>query len=217
MDSFELNKIAGAVLGSLLLILAVHKIVGIAFPEHEEMKKKAYIVEGVQEEGAEAAKPAPVKVVPLGNLLAAANPAKGEKISAQCKSCHTFTQGGPNMTGPNLFGIIGGPMAHKGDFHYSDAFNAEHAAGKTWTYEAIFTYLKSPKDFVPGNKMAFAGVKKDTQRADLVAYLKTISPAAPPFPPPEATPEPAGDAAAKPADGTAPAAPAPAAPAPAKP
>lgn len=213
MDSFELNKIAGAVLGSLLLILGVNKVVGMIFSEHE-LEKKAYIVEGVVEEGAEGATAAAAPAaVPLPVLLASADATKGEKIAKQCVSCHSFVQGGANLTGPNLYGVVGGPLAHKEDFSYSDAFKAEHAAGKTWTYDALFGYLRDPKSFLPGNKMAFAGVRKDEQRADLIAYLTSISPNAPAFPVPEAAPAPApesGESPPAPDAATPPAGPAPA-------
>jgi len=90
--------------------------------------------------------------------------------------------GGPNKTGPNLYGVIGAPYAHKDDYPYSDAFKAEHAKGRVWSMEDLFTYLKDPKAWVPGNKMGFAGLKKPDQRADVIAYLRTMNDNPPPLP-----------------------------------
>jgi cytochrome c len=140
----------------------------------------------------------------LAALLANADPANGEKIAKRCAVCHTFTEGGANKVGPNLWGIVGAPHAHKEDFKYSDAMIA--LQGEAWTYEALDAYLASPKDAIPGNKMAFAGLKKPQERADLIAYLRSLSAAPAPLP------EPAGDTTgaveAAPASATAEAAPA---------
>lgn len=193
MDGFEFNKIAGAILGTLLFVLGTNKLLAMAYaPEIPE--KKSYVVEGVVEEGAAqtaAAAPAePEKPLPV--LLAAADPEKGKKITGQCISCHSFEKGGPNKTGPNLYGVLGNHFAHLDGYPYSDGFKAEHAKGRTWSYEDLFHYLKDPKAVVPGNKMAFAGLKKPEQRADVIAYLRTMEDNPPPLPPvgPE-TPAPA--------------------------
>ncbi len=113
-----------------------------------------------------------------GDLLGAigsADPALGEKLFKQCMACHTVDQGGPNKIGPNLWGVIGGPLAHKDDFNYSETFKAAHAEGKTWTYQNLDAYLTSPKEFLPGNKMTFAGLKKPEQRAAVIAFLRTMA------------------------------------------
>ncbi len=183
MDSFEWNKIFGGVLGSLLVVLGVGKVVGAVY-HPEPLEKNAYVVEGVAPhgEGGETKTAEAVAAVPLPNLLASAKPEAGAKVAKVCVSCHTFEQGGPNKTGPNLFGVVGNHLAHKDDFKYSAAFQTEQASGKTWTYDALFAYLDNPKAYLPGNMMSFAGVKNLQQRADLIAYLKSISPDAPPLP-----------------------------------
>jgi cytochrome c len=191
MDSFEFNKIAGAVLGALLVILGGNKLLSLVYaPTIPD--KKSYVVEGVVAEGAPAAAPAAAEPEkPFALLIQAADAEKGKKVTAQCLACHSFVKGGPNMVGPNLYGIIGSPYAHKDDFSYSDAFKAEHAKGRVWSMEDLFTYLKDPKTWVPGNKMSFAGLKKPEQRADVIAYLRTMNDNPPPLPKPPAAEAPA--------------------------
>lgn len=108
----------------------------------------------------------------IAALLASADPANGEKIAKRCVACHSFDKGGPNKVGPNLWGIVGAPQAHSPDFKYSDALAG---LGGTWTYQDLDAYIASPKDYAPGNKMAFAGLKKPKERADLIAWLRTLS------------------------------------------
>jgi cytochrome c len=185
MDGFEFNKIAGAILATLLFILGTNKLFGeIYAPEIPE--KKSYVVEGVVAEGQATAAPAAEPEKSFAELFASADPERGKKITAQCISCHSFDKGGPNKTGPNLYGVIGMPYGHKDDYPYSDAFKADHAKGRVWTMEDLFHYLKDPKAWEPGNKMAFAGLKKPEQRADVVAYLRTMNDNPPP--PPAAPP-----------------------------
>ncbi|MGF1608453.1 MAG: c-type cytochrome [Kiloniellales bacterium] len=116
----------------------------------------------------------------LGPLLAAADPEAGARVARKCTACHTFEQGGPNKIGPNLYGVIGGPVAHRDDYNYSQAL--QDMADETWTYEKLSSYIESPRDFAPGNKMVFAGLKKPEERAALIAYLRTFSDDPPPLP-----------------------------------
>jgi cytochrome c len=168
MDSFEINKIAGAVLGSLLAILGINKIMGGIYGAPEEPAAKAYIVEGVETAGA-VTEPQPEKS--LAELLAEATPQAGKRVSAKCASCHSFEQGGPNKTGPNLWGVVGNSFAHKEDYSYSPVFQESRAAGRKWSDELLFQYLENPQKFEPGNKMQFAGLKKPEERANIIAYL----------------------------------------------
>ena len=115
----------------------------------------------------------------LAGLLANADPAAGEKAVRVCKVCHSFEQGGPNKVGPNLWGVIGSRPGDVEGFNFS---NAMQAVTEPWTYERLDAYLADPKGFIPGNKMAFAGVKKPEQRADILAYLRQMHPEPPPFP-----------------------------------
>jgi cytochrome c len=143
---------------------------GAIYGSAEEPATKAYIVEGVTPEGAPAAGEAqPEKS--LAELLAEATPETGKRVSAKCASCHTFEQGGADKTGPNLWGVVGGPFAHKEGFSYSPAFQESRAQGRKWTDELLFQYLENPQKFEPGNKMQFAGLKKPEERANIIAYL----------------------------------------------
>ena len=159
--------------------------------EHSE--KMGYFIEG-GEEGAEGGAPA----YDLGTVLAAADPAAGEKVFAKCATCHTVNQGGANGIGPNLYGTVGEPIGQgKGGYAFSSALSGH---GGNWTYENLDEWLKSPKAYAPGTKMSFAGLSKPEDRAAVIAYLKANG-GGPEFPAPKAA-EPEGDAAA-PAEGDA--------------
>ena len=99
---------------------------------------------------------------------------RGKKISGKCKACHTFGKGEKNATGPNLWGIVNRMTASKEDFNYSAAFKAKGESGLQWTEENLNVYLKKPRNFIPGNKMAFGGIRKESDRLNLIAWLKTL-------------------------------------------
>jgi cytochrome c len=147
-------------------------LTGSILPEHGD-ENKVIVAGADQPAGAEAAAPkADAKPFDLASYVA--DPVKGEKVAAKCKACHTFESGGPNRTGPNLFGIVGAPVEHKADFSYSAAMADHKAQVGTWTEKNLFDYLESPRDVVPGTKMQFNGVKDPAERADLIAWLKTL-------------------------------------------
>ena len=186
MDSFEFNKFAGAVLFTLLVTLGVGILAEELFtPHHPE--KPGYEV-AVAEDGAPGESEAASKeVVDLPTLLASADVTAGEAVTKKCRSCHTFEEGGKNGTGPHLWGVVGRVMGSVPDFGgYSDAMKEHDAAGETWTYEHLNEFLTSPKDFIKGTKMAFAGLKKSEDRANVLAYLQTLSSDPVPFPAAEA-------------------------------
>jgi len=213
MDSFEWNKIAGAVLGTLIFVLVI-KFGTEAIFEVEKPAKPGYVVEGVTEE-ATSASTAPVEetIPDWGTVLPKADAAAGQKISARCEQCHDLSKGGPNKIGPNLWNVIGRARGTHPGFSYSGAMTASHDA---WTFDNFFKFIKSPAAYVPGTKMSFAGLRSEQDRINLIAWLRTQadSPLAIPAPKPAATapaPAPTGTAPAAPA-GTAPAAPPPATP-----
>lgn len=196
MDSFEVNKILGAVLGTLTFTLGLSIASEIALTPHRPATP-GYDIAVPDAPGAGAG-PAAATVAPIGIRLASADPAKGQALTRQCQSCHSFEKGGPNKVGPNLYGIVGGPKAHLAGFGYSGAMKS---AGGEWTFDDIDAFLDNPRGKVPGTAMAYAGLKRPDQRADLIAYLNQNSDKPLPLPAPEQAAEaPAPDGAA-PTDG----------------
>jgi cytochrome c len=206
MDSFELNKIMGALLGCCLVLLSLNIAAGAIFAPHKPAKPGYDIAVPETPAGGAPAGPAePEK--PIAELLASSDVAKGEQSAKKCAACHTFDKGGPAKAGPNLYGIVGNHAAHMEGFKYSAAMEGEETKGMQWTFEELDHFLENPKAEVPGTAMAFAGLKKPDERANVIAYLRTLSDS--PVPLPEApAAAPAEGAAAAPAEGAAPAAPA---------
>ena len=199
MDSWEWNKIAGAVLGTLIFVMVV-RIASESLFEVETPAKPGYVVQGV-EETATAASSAPVEeaMPDWGTVLASADASKGHDISHKCEQCHDLSKGGPNKIGPNLWGVVGRPRASHPGFDYSSAMKAK---GGSWTFDELFKFLKSPQGYISGTKMSFAGLSSAQDRINLIAYLRQDSdaPVAIPAPNPKA-------AAPAPSQGAAPAAP----------
>lgn len=125
---------------------------------------------------------APATPTDLGTLLAAADPARGKGTAAVCGSCHTFDPGGANRVGPNLWAVVGRPVGGHRGFAYSPAI-AGH--GGTWDYGTLDRYLAGPAKAIPGNKMAFNGIRNPRDRANLLAYLGTLNTTPAPYPPPQ--------------------------------
>ena len=184
MDSWEWNKIAGAVLATLMFVLVL-KIATEAIFEVPEPAKPGFVVAGVPSQAASAGSTASVaEVLPdWGTVLPKADSAQGQKVADRCQQCHDLSKGGPNKIGPNLWGIVDRPRASHPGFDYSSAMQANH---DPWTYDKLFTYLKLPAAMVPGTKMTFAGITSAQDRINLIAYLRTLadSPAAIPAPAP---------------------------------
>jgi cytochrome c len=200
------------VLGTALGVMALSIIAEAVFSAGEPAKPgyEIAVAETVPAAGAAA----PSTVVPIAVRLQTADVAAGQKTAALCSACRTLDKGQAAKVGPNLYGVVGGPAAHMEGFKYSTAMLDQKAKGLTWTFENLDHFLTAPKAFVPGTAMGFAGLKKDDQRANVIAYLRTLSDS--PVPLPAADAAPAAPAAA-PAATEAPAAAAPAAPASATP
>ncbi|MHA1165042.1 MAG: c-type cytochrome [Alphaproteobacteria bacterium] len=178
MDSFEFNKIAGAVLLALLVLFGTKTMSNILFKVHKP-EKPGYVVEVAEAPDHGADKAAEVKQVPFASLLAQASADKGKSVAKKCAACHTFNDGGANKIGPNLYGILGRALGASGGFAYSAAIKAK---GGKWDYDSLNQFLASPKTFIKGTKMVFAGIKKESQRADLILYLREQGADKPPLP-----------------------------------
>ncbi len=186
MDSFELNKIIGAILGTLLFVMGVGFIAEAIYAPIEGVGQ-GYVLP--EPEGGEAAGDGgepEVPAEPLGVLLASASAENGAAASRKCQGCHTFEQGGANKQGPNLYDAVERLIGSHDGFAYSDAFNALREEGRTWTYDELNGFLINPREHIPGTKMNFPGVRTAEERADILAYLQTLSASPKPFPEPEA-------------------------------
>ena len=196
MDSFELNKIIGAVLGTLLFIMGVG-FIAEAIYEPIEGAGPGYALAGQVEEPGTGGEAPPPALADIGTLLLTADAAAGQASAKKCQACHDFTSGGPNKTGPNLYDVVERLIGGHEGFSYSAVLTSHKDAGDLWTYDNLNHFLLSPKAFAQGTKMAFAGVKDDAERANIIAYLATLSASPKPYPAPAAA---APEAAAPPAE-----------------
>tara|TARA_R110000744_G_scaffold140098_1_gene251311 strand:+ start:52 stop:849 length:798 start_codon:yes stop_codon:yes gene_type:complete len=197
MGELGVNKILGALLATALGLMALHQLSGIVFSHGEEevhhgeehaeatsmseqmCAKYAYCVQVADGGGASA----PVEdVFDLGAALASADASKGERtFKAQCTTCHNITDGGANGTGPNLHGVVGATKAAHPGFTYSAALSG---IGGDWTYEELNHWINNPSAYARGTSMSFAGLRRDSDRVNVIAYLAANSPNAPVLPAP---------------------------------
>lgn len=213
MDSFVLNKVLGAVLGTCLALLSLNIAANALFSAHPPAKPGYEIA--VPEQEAKGTKAGPAEAdEPLPVRFAKADVGRGETSAKKCAACHTFGKGEPNRVGPNLWGVVNRQKASEAGFNYSAAMKAQKG---NWTLDDLDVYLKNPRGAVPGTNMTFAGIPRANERADLLAFLngKADNPA--PLPKAaEAAPAPAQQAASPAPAAAAPQAAPPAAPAPAE-
>jgi cytochrome c len=171
MDSFELNKILGAILGTCLGVLTINIAAGAIFAPIKPAKPGYEIA--VPEKPAGETKPAEQEQPqPIEQLLAKADLARGENSAKKCQSCHTFNKGGRNLVGPNLWGVVGRPKASEAGFNYSAALKAK---GGSWTVDEINQFITNPRGYVAGTNMTFAGIPRAGERANLIVYLNSLA------------------------------------------
>ena len=188
----ELNKVAGAALGTLLFTMALGIVSDVIYSP-AALSKPGYDLPAAAEATETAATEAPT--VPLPLLLAKADAKKGETFTKPCTACHTFEKGAGVKVGPPLYGVVGRPKGSVPGFAYSDAMKAK---GGDWTFEDLDHFITNPKGYVTGTKMAFAGEKNQEKDADIIAYLRTLSDNPMPLPTADAS-APASAPAAAPA------------------
>ena len=200
MDSFEWNKIFMGLGFSALAVLGINELTKAVYAV-ETPAEPGYVVAGVETGGGTGggeAAAGPAALPDFGTVLASADVAAGEKQAAKCAACHTWTKGGADGIGPNLYGILGSKHAHRGAaFAYSKAM--QEKSGETWDYAAIYQFIEAPAKVIKGTKMGFAGLKKSEDRINLIAYIRTWGDEPYPLP----APAPAGEGAAAPAEGAA--------------
>ncbi len=176
MDSFELNKIIGAILGAVFVVFSVSIVSDAIFQDHAP-EKPGFIIEAAEAKagngGGDKGSDGPA---PIGPLLAGADIDKGKSVFKKCKACHTVDNGGANKVGPNLWDIVNRPAASHDGFSYSGAMKEFSQGGSTvWDYEKLSQFVLAPKKFVKKTSMGFAGLKKEADRANVIAYLRTLS------------------------------------------
>lgn len=177
MDSMEVNKAFAAVLTAGIAFMISGVIGGIVIHPERPHESAIQIGEVAASQATQAPAAAPAALEPITPLLASANVQNGEALSRRlCASCHSFNEGGRNGVGPNLYGVIGATHGHVQGFNYSAALKGKPGP---WTYEDMSAWLANPRTYAPGTRMAFAGISNAQQRADVIAYLRSISPNAP--------------------------------------
>lgn len=176
MNSTESVKLAGAFLGTVFLIMTVGIISNAIFSTHSP-EKPGYIIQAAETSGGgeKAASAEPAAPEPVSPLLASADVGKGEKISKKCHACHNLEKGAGAKVGPDLWNIVGREPGSVEGFNYSSAMKDFGQKHKEWTYEELNHFLTAPKKYISGTAMGFAGISKLQDRADLIAYLRTLS------------------------------------------
>ncbi|MFZ1428219.1 MAG: cytochrome c family protein [Geminicoccaceae bacterium] len=175
--SLEGNKLVAAILTAGIIGAGSSVFAHILYSPHH-LEEPVFVIEAAAPEGAAPA--AAEEAKPIGVLLASANPEEGAKIAKKCAACHSFDKGGANKVGPNLWDLVNRPIAEHEGFSYSAALSEKK--GQNWDFDHLNHFLTSPKAYAPGTKMTFAGISKDSERADLIDYLRSLSDSPAPLP-----------------------------------
>lgn len=180
MDSFEINKIAGAVLSVLLFVMGLGIFSNAIF--HAQVPTTPGYDLPSAEVAAAAAPAAPV-VVPVAQILASADPARGAGLTkAACGACHNVEQGSGSKAGPTLYDIVNRPIASTASYAYSSSLVEKAKTDKVWSFEALNAFILNPKGYASNTKMAYGGLKDDGRRGDVLAYLRSLASSPAPLP-----------------------------------
>jgi cytochrome c len=171
MNSYELNKIFGAVVGSVLAVTVIGFMANLMVSP-KKLEKSVLDIKVETAGPAQAAAEPAVQIDPIAPLMASADAAAGAALLRNCTSCHSFDKGGRNGVGPNMWGVVGNKKAATAGFQYSQALTGK--AGE-WGYEELNQFLANPRAYVPGTRMAYAGMRRAEDRANLIAHLRTLS------------------------------------------
>ncbi len=170
MDSFEINKIVAAILMVALLIIGIGKLSDVIFYV-EKPDKAGYVVE-IEQTATKTTEKVVKEEIDIAALMAMGDLATGEKVFKKCAACHSIVKGGKNNIGPALYNVVGRKVGVINDYKYSKALAAY---GKEWTFEELNGYLIKPAKWIKGTKMAFAGLRKEKDRASVILYLNKNS------------------------------------------
>ncbi len=170
MDSFRINKLLGLVLGTLLFLQTIHIVDAMFIPRKAAKPGSEGAVKS--EVAIKEEQPAAAGAQSFDSLLASASAERGAQVAKQCQVCHNVEEGKGPKVGPNLYGVVDRPVASEPGFNYSGALKAK---GGKWTFAALDKWLTNPRSDVPGTSMTFAGLSREKQRADVIAYLDTLS------------------------------------------
>lgn len=199
MNSTLTNKFIMAFLATVFVVMTVNILSDSLF-HAPAPEKPGYAIEAEEVASGGEGGSAPAKEeVSIATLLQSADPARGQVVFKRCAACHTGEKGGANKVGPHLWDVVNRPAASVADFGYSAAMKEFGAGGNKWDFEHLNKFLTSPKGFIKGTAMGFAGDKKDNERADLIAYLRTLSDNPAPLPSADAAPAAEGEKPAEPA------------------
>ena len=171
-ESFEIDKWIGAIIVGFLVLLFSANLGSVLYPIERFVTERGYTVDISSIVVAEGGQTGIPDVIDIGTIMAQFDLAKGEQVFKKCAICHTNDKGGANKVGPNLWNILGAKVGISDGFAYSSAMTAKGERGDAWDFEELYRYLYSPKKYVPGTKMAFAGLKRDEDRVNVIMYLR---------------------------------------------